>query len=619
MSIEDGMLKAVTQSWQRTVRSPNRVRVFAVLALVFALTFALTTWRTARVERQKVTFATCLFAGDASRVVQARAKAYLEAVAAPVFAGVGGRAPLPPGGSLASPYLLRKADRAVGACHCAPHVEARGYFLLTMHAGRSPGALTLVPAGRSEESQFAVTTDPDDTTPVSSLLAIDTSRIKEAVDRLAPRLSERGVVAAGITASADDQDALHAVAVLSPKFNDRGELLAVYGILVNPEVFASEVVAPHFDREPIFPNILVARALGQSAGITPPGLPNNALANLAVLDSHLTTLYQTGPMADTTRGSPGCVAMAGTDPALALLMIHISPPAQVYERWVRGSLAESYLPFLAIIIAAMLASVAAAIISARREAELAKLRSDFVMSISHELRMPLAQILMSGEMLRFGRARTEAQHDREAGSILREAKRLTGLVENALLFSRIEHRNIKVWPQTIELGPLVDEAIEGFRTLIDGASISITTAVPPDIWVYVDPQSLRQVLYNLIENAVKYGPATQEIIIGAVTSGDLASILLYVDDQGPGISPNEASAVFEPFVRSKRHRNVGIAGSGLGLAIVRHLVSQNGGKIWIEASSRGTGSRFVAELQLALDADHDDAVLQLVGHVARDF
>ena len=598
---------------RRALQPRRRVQFFVVLACVLAVAFALTTWRTARAERQKVALGTCFFAVDASRVLQAQSHYYLEAIADPVFAAVGGRAPLAPGALLPAPAALRAADSAVAACHCAPRLIARGYFRLDFGPDGSVGALAVERADVDGPPPIAQAGGAREIMAVVPALPVDSARLKEAVARLAPTLRGGGVVAAAVTNSPSDTDALQAIAVLNPKYGADGQLRAVYGVLVGPATFASQVIAPVFDRVPLFPSMFAVRGIASDPRPRLRRPRNTELANLAVLDSRWTTLYQTGPMADTASRAPGCVAMALQDPSLALLMLHISPPLDVYSRWIQSSLAESYLPFLGLIAVAMLASVVAAVVGARREAELARLRADFVSSVSHELRMPLAQILMSGETLRFGRIRSQAEHDAEADSIVREALHLTGLVDNALFFSRIEHHNMSVNPRPGDLHRLVGDAVNSVWLLAEGSEVTITNLVPRHLPVSLDPQAFRQVLVNLLDNAIKYGPQGQEILVGTSTSTDGGRVRLWIDDEGPGVPHDERSSIFEPFIRLDRDRNVGIAGSGLGLAVVQHIVEQHGGRIWVERSSRGSGSRFTIELPAAATPTHQIAALNGAG------
>jgi signal transduction histidine kinase len=558
----------------------KRIQFFTATAVLLALVFGVTAWHTAGTERERVAQRICAFVGNASIMLAVKSRLRLEALAEPIFAAVRGRTPLAPTESLPSPAALRVADRAVAACHCAPHVASTGFFRLDFHTDGTSGALTFdSAAGRSFPAPL---------------------RIEEAVERSRRAFATAGVVAAAVTASPIDSDSVQAVAVLSPKYDRTGHLAAVYGFLTSPDAFAREVIGPVFDSEPVFPAQLALTPRNRDASVRD---WNANLANLAVLDGHWTTLYQTGPLVGPSADTPavslsqGCVAMALPEPALANLMIHVSPRLPVFHEWITGSLAAGYFPLLALIGAAMLASITAAGIGAAREAELARLRSDFVSNISHELRMPLAQILMSAETLQFARTRSPADHEREAESIVRETHRLTGLVENALSFSRIEHHNVHPTPEPLDLREAIDQALAALTPLAAGSRATMCVTAPSGVLAWIGRDALRQVLYNLIDNAIKYGPSGQAILVAVdAPSESPGRIRLAVDDQGPGITRGSETAIFEPFVRLVRDRTSGIAGSGLGLAVVRHLVGQYGGRIWVEAGSRGAGSRFVVEL-----------------------
>jgi signal transduction histidine kinase len=571
----------------------QRIQFFTAAAILLALGFGVMAWRTAGMERQRAAVRTCAFVGNASIMLTVKARLYLETVAEPIFAAVGGRAPLPSSDSLPGPDVLRAADHTIARCHCAPHLTSFAYFRLGVGPDGAPGALSVTSARLDGPA-------PRDQDVLGGAHLID------AVMRLVPEFHRTGVVAGGVTETPAPSDSMQAVAVVNPKFDADGRVVAIYGLLVAPDVFAREIVGPVFEHEPVFPTRL---ALHQGPADTAVRDRNGELANVAVLDNHWTTLYQSGPLVGPAADTPsvslskGCVAMAIADPALARLMIHVSPHLPVFQQWIQGTLATAYLPLLALIAAAMLASIAAAGIGARREAELARLRSDFVSNISHELRMPLAQILMSAETLRFARTRSQADHDREADSIVREAHRLTGLVDNALSFSRIEHHNLRVAPQPVDMREEIDEALGALATLATGSRATLSVTAPAEIHALIDRDSFRQVLYNLIENAIKYGPPGQEIHVGAARSDAAPGwTRVWVDDQGPGIPIGDQAVIFDPFVRLERDRTLGIAGSGLGLAVVRHLVDQHGGRIWVESGSRGKGSRFVVEIPDATGA-----------------
>jgi len=594
---------SVTTTWLARVRGVfalrSRTYLLVWLTLALAGTFAVTAWRTARVERAKVESTTCFLAADAARVLQGRSEMYLGTMTEPIFAAVGSRASLVPVTSLPPPDVLKRADAAVARCHCAPRLAVRAYFRLLAEPDGRAGTLLVIPAdsGTVEDSSTTGFKDPGPS-PVP-FVAPDDTRLKEAVWRVMPELREGGVVAAAVTGTASGRDTLRVVAVVSPKFDANGQLRAVYGLLVTPTDFASQVVGRVFDRVPLFPQELADSSYRQRAVVWGHGgkTPNGEIANLAVFDAKYVPLHQTGPIADMAPTAPGCVGATWPEASLASIMLLVSPPLPVFDRWTANSMATEQLPFLVAILIGMLGCVGAAALAARREVELARLRSDFVSSISHELRMPLAQILLSGETLSLGRTRTQAERDDAADAIVREAHRLTGLVDNALFFSRIEHHNVRVAPERVELSQVVDEALTGIAPIAQGAEATVLNTVAAGSYAMLDRSAFRQVLYNLLENAIKYGPPGQTVLVGAAPSSTAPDRLrIWVEDEGPGIPKGQKSRIFEPFVRLERDAEMHVAGSGLGLAVVAHIVSLHDGHAWIEQGRWGKGSRFVVDI-----------------------
>src|SRR5439155_137043 len=172
-------------------------------------------------------------------------------------------------------------------------------------------------------------------------------------------------------------------------------------------------------------------------------------------------------------------------------------------------------PRLLILLALTAGLVAVALQQLRREYQLARLRTDFISGVSHELRTPLAQIRMFSETLVLGRVRTDEERLRSLPIIDQEARRLTHLVENLLHFSRSERQTAHITLEPTALAPLVREVLDGFAPLAAARGARLSTAVPEDLVVPADPGAVRQMLLNLLDNAVKYGPAGQEIRIGA--------------------------------------------------------------------------------------------------------
>jgi len=145
------------------------------------------------------------------------------------------------------------------------------------------------------------------------------------------------------------------------------------------------------------------------------------------------------------------------------------------------------------------------------------------------------------------------------------------------------------------LAPLVQEVLDGFAPLAAARGATLSAAVPEDLVVPADPGAVRQMLLNLLDNAVKYGPAGQEVRVGATRDNGIAR--LWVDDGGPGIPSADRERVWERFWRLERDRGSSVAGSGIGLAVVRELAVLHHGRAWIDdANPAAGGTRVVIEL-----------------------
>jgi len=275
--------------------------------------------------------------------------------------------------------------------------------------------------------------------------------------------------------------------------------------------------------------------------------------------------------------------------------VRLSVDPAAAPRLVIGGLPPSRLPMLGGLLLLTAAVVAAAIREIRRERRLQRLRTDFVANVSHELRTPLAQIRMFAETLLLGRVRSEEEAKRSLRIIDREVRRLSHLVENVLQFSRREDAvalNSLSW-EPAPLAPRVEETIEMFQPLVADTGTRIVARLEPEAEAAFDPDALRQVLLNLLDNAAKYGPRRQEILVGIESSP--GATRLFVEDQGPGIPEAERERVFDRFYRLPREGASPTAGTGIGLSVVRDLVTRHGGRTYVEAASTG-GSRFVVEL-----------------------
>lgn len=225
------------------------------------------------------------------------------------------------------------------------------------------------------------------------------------------------------------------------------------------------------------------------------------------------------------------------------------------------------------------------------------MREEFVANVSHELRTPLSLIKGAAETLLDGAYRDPEALLRFLGIIDRHASRLNLLIEDLLLLSAIDSGRIVLRSETVVLRDLVEEVMEDFRTTASGRGMVLLNSLPEALQARGDAGRLRQVLSNLIDNAIKHGgQGTVEIGGAPLGAGWLQ---FWVRDEGPGIPEEVRGRVFERFFRvdKSRARPQG-GGTGLGLAIVKNLVQAHGGEVRVE-SAEGRGTTFFLKLPAA--------------------
>src|SRR5947208_3297439 len=194
-------------------------------------------------------------------------------------------------------------------------------------------------------------------------------------------------------------------------------------------------------------------------------------------------------------------------------------------------------------------------------------------------------------------ARDSFEHPMMGGIRVQVALRPPPRVENLLHFSRSERQATRLSPETAPLAPLVREAVEAFAPLAAARGVTFRTELREGLVAPVDAEALRQMLVNLLDNAVKYGPAEQTITVGLDSDDGKARIR--VEDQGPGVPAADRERIWDRFWRLERDRGSAVAGTGIGLSVVRELVALHGGRAWAEEGRGGIGTRFVLELPLA--------------------
>lgn len=228
----------------------------------------------------------------------------------------------------------------------------------------------------------------------------------------------------------------------------------------------------------------------------------------------------------------------------------------------------------------------------RREVKASALQRNFLLSITHELKSPIASIRLALETLqKRGDSLQPEQRNRLTLSSITESDRLNRLVEDLLLSARLESA-YQFHPSPLDLGELVDKIIQEQNRLHPDASITFDKAhaIPP---VLADRQAMTSVVLNLIENAIKYAQGQPVVRVSVHQQGD--KVALTVADQGIGIPPGERQLVFEKFYRIGSEDTRKTKGTGLGLFIVKEIIARHNGRILLNAN-QPQGAVFTVEL-----------------------
>ncbi|MGD8867986.1 MAG: ATP-binding protein [Gemmatimonadales bacterium] len=216
-----------------------------------------------------------------------------------------------------------------------------------------------------------------------------------------------------------------------------------------------------------------------------------------------------------------------------------------------------------------------------------RIRTEFVANASHELKTPLTAIVGFSEMILDPEIPDE---DRRAFSarIAGHAERMTAIVEDLLTLARLEDPGYRVQRQQVKLRPLAEQILVSLSERVAAAGIATELAIEPvDLEVNADPEGLRQILENLIDNAIRHAGGTRIVLrAGEPVPG---AVRIEVSDNGRGIPAAHLDRIFERFYRVDPSRSRATGGTGLGLSIVRHWVEQMGGRVTAE-SSLGQGT-----------------------------
>ena len=237
-----------------------------------------------------------------------------------------------------------------------------------------------------------------------------------------------------------------------------------------------------------------------------------------------------------------------------------------------------------------------AVVDMTEHKKLDQLKDDFIGLVSHELRSPMTVIMGA-----INTALTEAERlsPEETRQLLNdaalEAESLSHLLGNLLELSRAQADRLSLHAEAISVRKVIQDTVEEIkrRSSAHEFAVDLPRKLPP---VYADELRLERILYNLLENAVKYSPQGGEIRVSVKPEKE--QLVIGVSDQGIGISPSEQAKLFAPFQRLEEFRPEGVGGVGLGLLVCRRLVEAHGGRIWVE-SEPGHGSTFFFTMLLS--------------------
>jgi two-component system phosphate regulon sensor histidine kinase PhoR len=219
---------------------------------------------------------------------------------------------------------------------------------------------------------------------------------------------------------------------------------------------------------------------------------------------------------------------------------------------------------------------------------LENMRTDFVANVSHELRTPLTSIKGFIETLLDGGIENREITKRFLTIMYQETDRLNRLISDLLDLSQMESRQTEINRTKVFMAPLVEEVRQTLQERLAEKNMSISVELGPTP-VWADEDRIREVLFNLIDNAIKYSTSGGNIKVREVNRGDMQEFM--VCDTGIGIPKESAARIFERFYRVDKARSREIGGTGLGLSIVKHAIERHDGKVWVE-SEPGKGSCF---------------------------
>jgi CheY-like chemotaxis protein len=247
----------------------------------------------------------------------------------------------------------------------------------------------------------------------------------------------------------------------------------------------------------------------------------------------------------------------------------------------------------------------------RRLAEVSRTKSDFLANMSHELRTPLNSVIGFSEVLQdqlFGPI-NEKQHE-YINNILTSGKHLLSLINDILDLAKVESGKMELELSVFLLQESLNASLMILQEKAMKGGIELKVDLVPEnaVRIEADPRKFKQIMFNLVSNAIKFSPAGGTVSVAAVRDGDFMEIT--VTDSGIGIKKEDIPKLFKEFTQIGSVYTKGVEGTGLGLALTKHMVELHGGRVWVK-SEIGTGSQFSFTLPITQAATKEPSVRQL--------
>jgi signal transduction histidine kinase len=283
----------------------------------------------------------------------------------------------------------------------------------------------------------------------------------------------------------------------------------------------------------------------------------------------------------------------GRFPALTLELL--PPPSGTVQSFF-ASPRSLYLYALLLVIGILAGGLALTVRSLSHQLELARMQSDFVSTVSHELKSPLTSIRQLSEMLQAGRVPSAERRQKYFDVLVEQSERLTTLIDRVLDFARLEDGGAELDLVETDLTELLGDVIAGVQERVRHEHFVVRSEFEPGLpAVLLDPDAIALAATNVIDNGIKYSGDSREVIVR--TAAENGDAVITVEDFGIGLDPDEMDRVFQRFYRGGDALTRSVKGTGLGLTLVKEIVEAHGGSVSARGEP-GSGSLFTLRLPL---------------------